>query len=408
MMLPGTDQPCSVLLISADAAVRRQLQSILQEEGCEVQCESDRRAGLAHWQVRQPEIVMADVGAAGGPVDDPLWVLREIVASQSETQVIVLSAADNMRMVVEALRLGAADFLLTPLSDPEVLVHSIQRAFEEHQLVLENRLYREALEQKNLELNESLRLLKEDQEAGRAVQLKLLPPAPRDFRGVSIDYHIIPSLYLSGDFVDFFSLGEQQIGFYLADVSGHGASSAFVTVLLKTCANRVRQRCRYTTWAHQFPLELLQRTNEELIPLGLGKHLAIFAGYLDMAQNTLRYCSAAHFPPPILTQNGRVTLLEGKGLPVGLFEDASYDDQVVAVETPFQLTLFSDGVLELLTDQTIDEKTARLVEIVASDRHNVRQLLDHLNVSDQTVVPDDIAVMTVTCTGTSSPQDPSE
>ena len=42
------------------------------------------------------------------------------------------------------------------------------------------------------------------------------------------------SAFLSGDFVDYFAIDHEHCGFYMADVSGHGVSSAFVTVLLKS------------------------------------------------------------------------------------------------------------------------------------------------------------------------------
>ena len=69
--------------------------------------------------------------------------------------------------------------------------------------------------------------------------MNMLPVSPWTHRRVPFAHQIIPSLYLSGDFVDYFRVDERRVAFYLADVSGHGASSAFVTVLLKFMTTRL-------------------------------------------------------------------------------------------------------------------------------------------------------------------------
>ena len=65
------------------------------------------------------------------------------------------------------------------------------------------------------------------------VQMKMLPENDQVIEGIYFEHLIKPSLYLSGDFLDYFKLDNDRVLFYFADVSGHGASSAFVTVLLK-------------------------------------------------------------------------------------------------------------------------------------------------------------------------------
>ena len=389
--------PNSVLVIDGSSSLQARIADWLQSEGYNVQCEADGPSGLAFWREQFPEVVICD---AASPGVDGFTILQEIKNSGAETQVIVISEEGAVDQVVEALRLGAADFLTKPISGPTVLLHAVNRAVEEHQLIVENRRYREELEEKNRELKESLRLLKEDQEAGRAVQLKMLPSNRKSYDNVFVEYKIIPSLYLSGDFIYYFSLGKGRIGFYLADVSGHGASSAFVTVLLKTMANRVKQRFRDFENDGLLPAEILKRANEELLPLGLGKHLAIFCGYIDQNENKLVFCSAAHFPPPILVTNGKAIALEGKGLPVGLFEEVCYENQEVELGECFHLVLFSDGILEVMPQDSVAEKEQHLMEIVSKGIHNISQLADHLDLHSQQAVPDDIALMTVSCTKT--------
>ena len=389
---PGND--VTILLIDQLSELQAHISGCLRDEGYHVHIECEAEPGLRFWEENHPEVVICDVAS---PEIDGLSILSEITASEYSTQVIMISDAGEMDDVVKALRLGATDFLLKPISDPEVLLHAVKRALDEHSLQVQNLHYREQLEQTNRELNNSLRLLKEDQEAARVVQLKMLPEPKKRYGNIEIEYRIIPSLYLSGDFVDYFSLGQDRIGFYLADVSGHGASSAFVTVLLKTMANRVKQHYSKEQPEPLRPAEILKRANDELLPLGLGKHLAVFCGYIDYASRKLVYCSAAHFPPPILVTNGGALALEGSGLPVGLFEEVAYENQEVSIGDSFDLVVFSDGVLEVMPQQSVAEKEQYLMEIVSKGIHNIGQLLDHLDLRSKNAVPDDIALMTVSC-----------
>ncbi|MBP7230191.1 MAG: response regulator, partial [Moraxellaceae bacterium] len=213
-----------ILVIDDEPVVCESLAVYLSDSGFKVNTASSGDEGLALFRNIQPDLVICDLRM---PLVDGLDVLKAINSESPETPVIVVSGQGSMNDVVTALRNGAVDYLFKPLIEMEVLEHSVRRALERGYLLKQNRQIREQLER-------SLALLKEDQEAGRRVQLRMLPPTPHVFNeDCHFSHRIIPSLYLSGDFVDYFRMGPDRIGFYLADVSGHGASSAFVTVFLK-------------------------------------------------------------------------------------------------------------------------------------------------------------------------------
>jgi len=385
-----------VLLVDAEHALRHKLQQWLVNAGYSVYVVSDGDQAMAWWRVNMPEVVICDIHIDGM---DGLSLLRSITSEDKETQVIMLSCQDEMDYVVQALRLGAADYLLKPIDDFEVLEHAVNRGVADYGLMVENRLYRDKLEQKNKALKESLRELKEDQEAGRTVQLKLLPPRHTDYEHLTIDYCIIPSLYLSGDFIDYFQISEYHYGFYLADVSGHGASSAFVTVLLQNMANRIRARLKRASNITFSPASVLSTINDELVPLALGKHVAVFCGVIDMKSHSLTYCSAAHFPPPLLINGNDVIPLEGKGLPLGIFKEAQFTEQRLSLEKKFNLMVLSDGVLEAMPQGTLAEKELFLMEMVEKGYHNTEDVMAALNITQVSEAPDDIALLTVSSKG---------
>ncbi|MDP2227842.1 MAG: response regulator [Moraxellaceae bacterium] len=391
MSQPAQDH---ILVIDDEPVVRESLAVYLSDSGFKVDTARSGDEGLGLFRNKQPDLVICDLRM---PLVDGLDVLKAINAESPETPVIVVSGQGSMNDVVTALRNGAVDYLFKPLIELEVLEHSVRRALERGHLLKQNRQIREQLELTNAELERSLDLLEEDQEAGRRVQRRMLPPTPHVFNDTChFSHRIIPSLYLSGDFVDYFRLGPDRIGFYLADVSGHGASSAFVTVFLRTLTNRIQRHYEKRAAVNTLsPARLMRDINQELISMAIGKHLAMFCGAIDLAENKLTYCMGAHFPPPILINDGVAQALPGRGLPVGIFSDATFEDTVVDLAPRFSLVAMSDGVLEVLPEGSMEAKEAHLLAVVGAAPRDADALASALALDGDMEVPDDIALLVI-------------
>jgi serine phosphatase RsbU (regulator of sigma subunit) len=382
-----------LLIIDQDAHVRASLAAYLEQGGFAILQSAEALQGLQMLEQYRPDLVICDLGmvSAGG-----LELIGRIIESAPDTPVVAISCAGVVSDAVASLRMGAADYLVKPIEDLAMLEHSVRRALEGAALRLENRRYRERLEQANLELQASLNLLEEDQHAGRQMQLNMLPLTPWEADGLHFAHRIIPSLYLSGDFVDYFRLDEQRIAFYLADVSGHGASSAFVTVLLKFMTTRLLYESRRNGALPAFkPSDVLGHINRGLINCKLGKHVTMLGGIIDLQKNQLVYSIGGHLPLPLLYVDGKVRYLEGRGLPVGLFEDALHEDHVLDLPPSFSLSLFSDGVFDLLPGASLKEKEQRLPELVRQAAGNLEAITAALQLDSLEDMPDDIAVLTL-------------
>lgn len=380
-----------LLIIDDDNVVRASVAAYLEDSGFEVFQAGNGVQGLAAFQTHQPDLVICDLRM---PQMDGLELIQRVSALDAEVPIIVLSGAGVMNDAVGALRLGAADYLIKPLEDLAVLEHAVSRALDRAQLRLENRRYREKLEVANRELQTSLDLLREDQTAGRQVQMNMLPVTPCAIDDFTFEHRIIPSLYLSGDFVDYFRLDESRIAFYLADVSGHGASSAFVTVLLKFMTTRLMFDARKQGRLPDFkPSEVLSYINRGLLNTKPGKHVTMVGGVIDEARGVLTYSVGGHLPLPILYSQGKAQYLEGRGLPVGLFEDASFEDQEISLPASFSLSLMSDGVLELLGGESLKHKEQMLPNLVCSGGGSLDGLAQALGLENLAESPDDIALL---------------
>jgi sigma-B regulation protein RsbU (phosphoserine phosphatase) len=211
-----------------------------------------------------------------------------------------------------------------------------------------------------------------------------------------LEYQLIPTLYISGDFVDYFKISEDKVFFYLADVAGHGASSAFVTILLKTLITKMRRDLRRERDDALSTLPtFLKRLNREILDLNLGKHLTMLVGIVDKKKNELNYSIAGHLPLPILTTSSGTHYLTGRGMPIGLFAEAMYSQISIPLTKPFLLTLFSDGVLEILPYKTLAEKEQYLLDTINHPTLTLGDIIDKIQLGKIKKAPDDIAVMTL-------------
>ncbi|WP_430462436.1 SpoIIE family protein phosphatase [Thalassolituus sp. LLYu03] len=382
----------SVLVIDDDSTVRDSIVAFLDDCGYQTfQAESALNAldVLRHQTV---DAVICDLKMPGMHGIELIERLRQ---HYPQLPVIVVSGAGVMDDVVRALRLGAADYLVKPILDMEVLAHSLRKALDRARLEDENRAYREHLEKTNTELKRGLDELRNDQLAGRQAQLRMLPDA-LDLEGIQCRHDIFPSLMLSGDFLDYFELGEHRLVFYIADVSGHGASSAFVTVLLKNLTYRLRRNLqRGSSDDLLYPAQVLARINSELLASELEKHLTMFYGVIDTRTSLMKYSVGGHFPMPVLLAGGQAEFLSGRGMPVGLFREAVYQEMEIELPDDFALMLFSDGILEIMDEPTLNNKEALLLKLAGQSRGDLDAISQALSLSDGEEVPDDIALMVV-------------
>jgi len=233
--------------------------------------------------------------------------------------------------------------------------------------------------------------LERDQRAGRHIQLGMLPPNPMGIGHYRLQHRVEPSLILSGDFVDYFQITDRHFACYVADVSGHGASSAFVTVLLKNFSRRLRREYKVSMLSD--PGQILAWINDELIDQQLDKHVAMFFAVLDTQEDLLRYSNAAHFPPAMLVNDGGVVSLEQKGKPLGLFAHAQFETKEVAMSVGARVVVFSDGVLDLILASSLEEKERKLIDAV-QENTDMESLWAQLDLSK--LGQDDVSCLLIT------------
>ena len=325
-------------------------------------------------------------------------LLQDMLERCVDVPLIVLTQVDASQSVINMLRLGVTDVFSLPLDSMLELDQSVARQVKRSALFYENSQYRKQLEKAHQQVNKSLAELQQDQIAGRLIQQRMMPPEKCSVNGLSMRRYMKSSLYLSGDFIDHIRLDDDRVLFYLADVSGHGASSAFLSVLLKNITNRLaRESLASDNKGVISPAAVVAQINAELLDFNIDKHMTVFMGFLDRSSQMLTYCVGGHLPMPLLTQNGKVTYLKGigSGLPLGLFDDAQYTDLTQRLKADFKLLLSSDGILEILPCDEATDKEEELRNILQQCDSSLSGLVSTLDIERLESVPDDIALLSI-------------
>lgn len=141
-----------ILFIDDDAKWRAIAKDYFEDNGFIVIEADSGETGLAICEQERAQVVVMDLqmpGLAG------VEVLRILTQQFPEIPVLVLSDAAGLNEVIQALRIGAWDYLTKPIIQLPVLEHAVCRALERSRLIMENRIYREKLEQTNDALKES-------------------------------------------------------------------------------------------------------------------------------------------------------------------------------------------------------------------------------------------------------------
>lgn len=148
----------SILLIDDDVSLRRVTEYTLTQAGYQVETAADGRSGLERFRSLKSAMVITDVQM---PDLNGTEVLKAVKQERPETLVIVITAFGTVEKAVEAMRLGAFDYLTKPFSR-DALCLTVEKAFafrglREENLRLRRELARQQSAQELIGVSESMR-----------------------------------------------------------------------------------------------------------------------------------------------------------------------------------------------------------------------------------------------------------
>ncbi|MCM3881676.1 MAG: SpoIIE family protein phosphatase [Vicinamibacterales bacterium] len=213
------------------------------------------------------------------------------------------------------------------------------------------RLYREEAEKVRLE--HELRLAAD-------IQRALLPDADQSGAYFDVAAASNPCRAIGGDFFDYFHLPNGAFGFALGDVAGKGPPAALLTAMIQgVLSSQVVSAAS--------PAQLMTSLNATLIRRSIQDRFATLLYGALSPDGRLIYSNAGHNPPMLLRCDG-VQRLETGGLIVGLFAQASYNEETLQLEDGDVLVVFSDGVTEAFNAAGEEFGETRLLACLEANR----------------------------------------
>ncbi len=219
------------------------------------------------------------------------------------------------------------------------------------------------------------RLLAVDKELeiARQIQSSILPRAVPSIAGLEIAARYLPMSAVAGDFYDFLPLDSQQLGIFVADVTGHGVPAALIASMLKGAFAGQKAHA-------QHPELVLVGLNEALCGK-FEKHFVTAAYlYADLGAKIVRYAGAGH-PPLLLSKrsNGEVRSVEQNGFFLGMFPEAVYSSIEISLQQGDRCVLYTDGLPESTNAKGEEFGLPRCKQFLGShSRLPCRELADQL------------------------------
>lgn len=229
-------------------------------------------------------------------------------------------------------------------------------------------------------------------QAARAIQLGMVPPRERlrslDPR-VELDAVLEPARSIGGDYYDAMKLGDDRIGFAVADVTGKGVPAALFMAMSKALTSAALSRMEPD------PAAIAAAINAELLLEATS--VTMLLGILDLRSGEVRMVSAGHEDPWLITADGTASRLRlDGGLPLCVAE-LPYPVECVTLRPGDILVLVTDGVTEAenakgeffgrdRTPFSRELRAANATEIVEAVRADVREFEAGAEASDDLTV----------------------
>lgn len=134
----------TVLVVDDDDSLRRVLEYNLERAGYRVETAAQAEEALRRFRAGPFDVVITDILMPG---IDGIRLLQKIRSVSAEAIVIVITAHGTIQTAIEAMRLGAHDYLTKPFTDEQLQI-AVERALRTRRLVQENRLLRRAVEER--------------------------------------------------------------------------------------------------------------------------------------------------------------------------------------------------------------------------------------------------------------------
>lgn len=216
-------------------------------------------------------------------------------------------------------------------------------------------------------------LLERDLLAAREVQMSLIPKKLPDIPGYEFAACTIPAKEVGGDLYDFQPISGTHLALCLGDVSGKGLPAS---LLMANMIAILRSHASHPMSVK----EIVQHTNRDLHQfIASDRFVTLFFAVLDTQYHTLTFSNAGQEPPYHVSEGTSLKRLDAGGIPLGMFEEFPYVQDVVNIRPGDAVVICSDGISEAMNGEAVQFGESQLTGIIEGNRDlTAPALLDHI------------------------------
>jgi phosphoserine phosphatase RsbU/P len=411
---PMSSPQGTILIVDDEELNRDGLSRRLQRHDYNVVSAKSGRDAIELLGNRQFDLVLLDIMMPGMNGLEVLKFLRRI-DTLIDLPIIMVTAKGGSEDVVEALELGANDYLTKPLDFPVVLARvrtqlALRRAVAQvKQLESQQNAHTRELRSAAESLTAANDRHTRDLESAARVQRALRPVLPQEIGHARFAWAFEPCSPLAGDYLNVSRLSDRHAGLCMLDVGGHGVAAALISASLSQRLARVASGPSVVPAA-----DVAARLGRELTAEVTADHsISLLYGILDLYTGEFRFVSAGH-PGPVCLAMGRPAAgFDVTGFPIGV-ASAEYKEQSITLGPDDRLFLYTDGLTGVRNADGEHFGIRRLLATLNESRR--KPLTDVVSGLLQEVekwrgeVPrqEDISVLALEWTKPSAPADPRE
>lgn len=345
-----------VMVVDENAENRQMLSIQLSRSDFEVIEAANAADALELCRLRKPDFVLSDwmMGGMTGPE-----LCRAVRKTQGDSYIyfILLTTKAKPEDIAFGLENGADDFLTKPIAAAELLAR-LRAAERMLQL-------KEQTQQVNAQLTKTLEALRlvqaamdRDLSEARRLQQGLIGDRLAKFGSFSVSNILRPAGHVGGDLTGSFPINARRFGVFAIDVSGHGVAAALLTARLATQfsasvdTNAALFIDDYGLYESRAPAVLARYLNHLMLAdLRTDSYFTMIYAVFDQVTGEVRMVQAGHPHPIVQRANGEVEVLGNGGLPIGVIENAGYEEITLHLDPGDRLLIASDGLWDA-TDNT--------------------------------------------------------
>ncbi|MCH7827359.1 MAG: response regulator [Bacteroidetes bacterium] len=374
------EQQAKILLVDDDKSLGMLFQYNLKKEGFKCEYASSAVEGFNKAKEYQPDLIISDIMM---PEKDGFEFRRMVLADDSLKGIpfVFLTSKGEEDDILEGYNLGIADYVLKT-AGPRVVVAKVSAIV------------------KSLG-KERQKAVSELQHAADSIHVKVVPDEAPEFEGFEISqWHQTYKGIPGGDFLDYFTIDENNLAIILGDVMGKKWGAWYFAFAyagyVRSAIRVVLQNTKDLT-----PSVILQQVNKSVYKDA--KVSEVFATLsiviINKKEKTLKYTGAGDLPILYFDRvNNELRKLQSKGLLLGFAPEGNYEDVNLSLNKNDYIFIFTDGIIESRNskgEQFGSKKMSEVIKNISVLDNPMEKLKEEFQIFTEGNYEDDISLISI-------------